>query len=63
MEEKCILCCGGENIIIHGRIILKCTWNKYDGCVCGQDECGSGYGPVEGSYENGNEPSGSIKRN
>jgi hypothetical protein len=27
----------------------------------GQDESGSGYGPVEGSCEHGNEPSCSIK--
>jgi hypothetical protein len=26
------------------------------------DRSGSGYGPVEGSCERGNEPSGSIKR-
>jgi hypothetical protein len=30
------------------------------GC-CGLDRSGSGYGPVEGSCEHGNEPSGSIK--
>jgi hypothetical protein len=26
----------------------------------GLDSSGSGYGPVEGSYDHGNEPSGSI---
>jgi hypothetical protein len=28
---------------------------------CGLDRSGSGLGPVEGSCEHGNEPSGSIK--
>jgi hypothetical protein len=28
---------------------------------CGLDSSGSGYGPVAGSCENGNEPWGSIK--
>jgi hypothetical protein len=28
----------------------------------GLDRSGSGYGPVEGSCERGNEPTGSIKR-
>jgi hypothetical protein len=28
---------------------------------CELDSAGSGYGPVAGSYEHGNEPSGSIK--
>jgi hypothetical protein len=28
---------------------------------CGLHACGSGYGPVAGSSEHGNEPSGSIK--
>jgi hypothetical protein len=27
----------------------------------GLDRSGSGYGPMEGSYEHGNEPSGYIK--
>jgi hypothetical protein len=27
----------------------------------GQDQSGSGYGPVEGSCEHGDEPSGSLK--
>jgi hypothetical protein len=29
--------------------------------TCGLDSSGSGYGPVAGCCENGNEPSGSIK--
>jgi hypothetical protein len=29
--------------------------------ICGLDSFGSGYGPVEGSREHGNDPSGSIK--
>jgi hypothetical protein len=29
---------------------------------CGLDSSGSGYGPVAGPCEHGNEPSGSIKR-
>jgi hypothetical protein len=28
---------------------------------CGLDSSGSGYGPVTGSFEDGNEPSGSVK--
>jgi hypothetical protein len=28
---------------------------------CGLDSSGSGYGPVAGSFEHGNEPSGSLK--
>jgi len=31
------------------------------GGSCGLDASGSGYGPVEGCCEHGNEPSGSIK--
>jgi hypothetical protein len=29
--------------------------------TCGLDSCGSGLGPVAGSCEDGNEPSGTIK--
>jgi hypothetical protein len=38
-----------ENLCIAGMIILKWMLWKYDGC--GVDCCGSGKGPVAGSFE------------
>jgi hypothetical protein len=46
---------GEDNNRIHLREI---GW----GDVCGLDSFGSGYGPVTGSCEHGNEPSGSAER-
>jgi hypothetical protein len=49
------------NIGIDGKIILKCIWrNKV--WEYGLDSTGSGYGPVVGSCEYSNKPSGSIKK-
>jgi hypothetical protein len=42
---------------IDGRRILKWIFEKWDGL----DRSGSGLGQVAGSFECGNEPSGSIK--
>jgi hypothetical protein len=49
-----------EDLDADGRIILQRILNI--GCKrCGLDLSGSGYEPVAGSCEYGNEPSGSIK--
>jgi hypothetical protein len=49
-----------EDLSVDGRMILKFMLGKY--CVgCGLVSPASGYGPVVGSCELGNEPSGSIK--
>jgi hypothetical protein len=44
-----------------GRIILRCTYGDRE--RWGElNSAGSGQGPVTGFCENGNEPSGSIKK-
>jgi len=44
------------------RIILKGILNRNSVGRCGLDSSCSGYGPVADPCEQGNEPSGSIKR-
>jgi hypothetical protein len=48
-----------EDLDIDGRIILKCISEKQG--MIGLDSSGSGYGPVIGSCDHGNEPPGCIK--
>jgi hypothetical protein len=45
---------------VNGMIILKLMYEKRMGWY-GLDSSGSGYGPLEGSCEHGNKPSGSVK--
>jgi hypothetical protein len=47
-----------EDLGVNGRIILKCVIKKL--VVCGLEQW-LGIGPVMGSCEHGNEPSGFIK--
>jgi hypothetical protein len=49
-----------EGFGVHGRIILHCILGEMVGSCC-LNASGSGWGPVAGSCEHGNEPSGSIK--
>jgi hypothetical protein len=48
-----------EDVGVDGRI-LEWILGKYGG-MCVLDSSGSGYGPVVGCCEHGNEPSGSIR--
>jgi hypothetical protein len=50
-----------EDLGIGGKIILRWTYGDRD--RCGElDSAGSGYGPVAGFCEHGDEPSGSIRK-
>jgi len=49
-----------QDLEVDGTIMLNYIFKKSDGRY-GLDLSGSGYGQVAGSYECGNEPSGSIK--
>jgi hypothetical protein len=48
-----------ENLKVIGRCSQEDNIKRVRGC--GLDSSGSGQGPVAGSCEQGNEPSGSIK--
>ena len=69
-EEKMHACCGGWETTEGCRPLGKsrCRWEnhirtyiKHVTGKCGQDSSCSGQSPEVGSYENGNETSGSIK--
>jgi hypothetical protein len=49
-----------EDLGINGKIVLECILGKYGGGF-GLDSPASGQRPLAGSYEHGNDPSGSIK--
>jgi len=49
-----------KDLDVRRRIILEWILEKLVG-RCGLDSSGSGYGPVAGCCEYGNEPPGSIK--
>jgi hypothetical protein len=50
-----------EDLGVDGRIILEWILGKNRLGRCDLDASGSGYGPVAGSCEHGNEPSDSTK--
>jgi hypothetical protein len=47
-----------DDLDVNGRIILKYILRNR---LCGLNSSGSGQGPVAGSCEHGNEPSGFVK--
>jgi len=49
-----------EDLFVSGKIILEWILGNRVGS-CELDASGSGWGPVAGPREQGNEPSGSIK--